>query len=135
MPRSRKIDIGVGVVAGVGTVSFIIFCVVRRWIKRREGRPPTGTIVELDDRLHRREESNKSGTHEQPSTGIIPNEVEGSTPGPSEMDANQTRAAPTSPASHGTDAHEVAGVAPENIPLREPSATPGSWYSRNLGTL
>ena len=56
-------------------------------------------------------------------------EFEGSLVGPVEMDANQTHAAPRIPPPSG-DAAPV--VAPDNNPLHERLAPPGSWYAPNL---
>ncbi|KAF6227981.1 hypothetical protein HO133_007709 [Letharia lupina] len=135
MPRNKKIDIGVGVPSGmvglVGTILCVWWC-----IKRGRGpRGPRSTIVEMNDR---RGGSDKSDPRAQPTEGVIPTEiegshlraeVEGSPVGPVEMDANQTHVAPTSPPPYAN------AVAPDNNPLHEPSATPGSWYAPNMGNL
>ena len=126
MPRKEKADIGIGVGAGVLALLFGIVTIacIRRWIRRRN------TIVTLNDR---REETDKSGSQAKPPTeGVNPTEIEGSPVGPVEMDANQTHAAPTEPPPYGTASPDVV---PDNNPLREPSATPGSWYSPNLANL
>lgn len=125
MPRKEKADIGVGV--GVGVLALLcgivaIAC-IRRWIKRRD------TIVALNNR---REGTDKSGPQAQPPTEGVTTEVQGSPVGPVEMDANQTHVTPADPPPYGTATPDVA---PDNNPLREPSATPGSWYSPNLANL
>ena len=120
---------------------YIKFGLQRLYRRYRPFRIRRTTVVSRDSNV-RREGTDQSGSQAQPTErGVIPTEVEGSEAagevegspvGPIEMDANQTHVAPTNPPPDGTATPDVA---PDNNPLREPTATPGSWYDPNLGNL
>lgn len=103
---------------------------------------PRRTLIASRDSNGRREGTDEFGSQAQlTESGVIPTEVEGSEAagevegspvGPVEMDANQTRVASSNPPPDGTATPDVT---PDNNPLREPPAMPGSWYDPNLGSL
>lgn len=135
-PRSQKIEIGVIVPIGILTLLGAILY-LRWWIKFHERRRPHTDVIPMGNH---REGSDKSDSR-RPADGVAATEVdgsqvggeaEGSPVGPMEMDANQTHVGPVNTPPSGIAAPNIA---PDNNPLHEPRATPGSWYDPNLGNL
>ena len=119
-----------------GLVIFL-FLVFLRWkiLRQRRQRQVRDAPLELSNR---REDSNKSAPQTQ---GVVQNEaqaspagaeVEGSSAGPVELDADQSQAAPGSPLSSVITARDLS---PDSNPLHEPTGRPGSLYDPNLGAL
>ena len=112
----------------------LLWALYFRWkiLYERRRRQARDAIHELNDRPD--DDGNKDGpqTH-----GVVQNaapaaaaEVEGSSAGPVELDADQIQEAPASPRSSVVT---VRDLSPDSNPLHEPTGRPGSLYEADLG--